>query len=124
MSIIVRTVGLTVVVFLILALLSRMSAPEVHLDVSVQHVLRQFVSKSQQLEQSAAQSNHPVHRLIHLTQAVNYLDAAFAMGSAKSCEKLTQCKVSELYQSLVTQQENAALYFLKVQPMAHPVPLQ
>jgi hypothetical protein len=111
----VRTSGLVVVIFLILALLSRMSAQEVQLDVTVQHGLRQYVSKSQELQQQAGDSTHPVHRLVHLTQALNYLDAAFTLSNPKNCETVTKCKVSDLYTQLSQQQETVALQLLHMQ---------
>lgn len=105
----VKTAALVVIVFLILAMLSRMSAPEVQLDLTVQHGLNKFVTKSQELEQEANNATHPVHRLVYLTQALNYLDSAFALSSPKTCEAVTKCNVNNLYSTLSQQQESSAL---------------
>lgn len=105
----VRTAALVVIVFLILAMLSRMSAPEVQLDITVQHGLNKFINKSQELEQEANNATHPVHRLVYLTQALNYLDSALTLGSPKTCETVTKCKVNTLYSTLSQQQESSAL---------------
>jgi hypothetical protein len=106
----VRTAAIVIVVFLILALLSRMSAPEVQLDVTVQHSLNKLVSKSQELTNVANQSStHPVHRLVYLTQAVNCLDSALLLANPKTCEKVTKTNVQDVYTPLAQQQETLAL---------------
>lgn len=119
----VKTAALVVIVFLILAMLSRMSAPEVQLDVTVQHGLNKFVTKSQELEQEANNATHPVHRLVYLTQALNYLDSAFTLSSPKTCETVTKCNVNNLYSTLSQEQESSALQ-LKQMLTPQPVPQQ
>ena len=104
----VRTAGLVVILFLILALLSRMSASEVQLDVSVQHGLKKLVTKSTESHNKASQAKHPVHRLVYLTQALNYLDSATALASTKHCENVTKCPVTQLVQQLEQEQEHTA----------------
>jgi hypothetical protein len=119
----VRTAALVVIVFLILALLSRMSAPEVQLDMSIQHGVRQLVSKSQEAHARANTSNHPVHYLLNLTEGLNYLDAAFTLTNPKYCKTITKCDVQELYNTLLQQQEAAALRFLVPVPPPPPAPM-
>ena len=119
----VRTAALVVIVFLILAMLSRMSAPEVQLDITVQHGLKKFVNKSQELEQEANNATHPVHRLVYLTQALNYLDSALTLGSPKTCETVTKCKVTTLYSTLSQQQEHLALQLKNMLVPVQPQPL-
>lgn len=125
----VKTAALVVIVFLILAMLSRMSAPEVQLDLTVQHGLNKFVTKSQELEKESNNAANPVHRLVYLTQALNYLDSALTLGSPKTCEAVTKCNVNSLYSTLSQQQESLALqlkHMLTPQPpiatQAHPQP--
>lgn len=125
----VRTAGLVVIVFLILAMLSRMSTPELRLDVSIQHGVKTLVNKSQEAQTRAANATNPVHFLLNTNQAINYLDAAQTLCSSKHCNTIAGFNVQDNYNAVVQQQENAALklhYFLQQgQHVQHPQqPLQ
>lgn len=117
----VRTAALVILVFLILAMLSRMSAPEVQLDVSVRNGVRKFISKSQQAHAQVTTSAHPVHNLINLTQALSYMNSALDLAAPKHCEQLTGCKVSELHKMMSDQQEETALRLFSF--MSPPAPI-
>lgn len=115
----IKTAALVVILFLIMALLSRMSAPEVSLGpVEVQRSVKQLVQKSQDAAQRVNLSAHPVHNLVNLTQALDYLETTLMLTGPKKCEALTGCKVQETMANLTQQQESAAasLYFRPVQP--------
>lgn len=120
----VKTAALVVILFLIMALLSRMSAPELQLDVGVQHSVKKLVSKSQEAAAQTQNQSHPVHMYLHSTNALSQLDAALTLVTPKQCETLTGCKVNELYNHLVQAQEAAAnaLYFLQHPPLQHQTP--
>lgn len=117
----VRTAALVVILFLIIALLSRMSATEVQVEVSVQHVLKKLINKSYESHVRANQAPHPIHKLIHLTQALNYVDSALHLTSVKHCENITKCPVQQFTQQLEQEQENVAVQLSNlikpVQPM-------
>lgn len=119
----IKTAALVVILFLIMALLSRMSAPELTLDVSVQHGVKKLVQKSQEAAAQLNTSTHPVHHLVHASTALNNLDAAFLLVNPKHCETLTGCSVNELYNNMVQKQEAAAniLYMQQQAPMPQPV---
>lgn len=113
----IKTAALVVILFLILALLSRMSAPEVSLELGVQHGVKKLVQKSQDAALRLQVPSHPVHNLVNATQALYYLDSALTLTSAQHCETITGCKVNDLYNNLVQKQEAAAaaLYIQPVQ---------
>lgn len=122
----VKTAALVVILFLIMALLSRMSAPELQLDIGVQHSVKKLIQKSQEAASSVNSTGNanPVHNFLHSTNALSHLDAAFTLVTPKQCEILTSCKVNDLYNHLVQTQEAAAnaLYFLQ-QPLPSQLPL-
>jgi hypothetical protein len=111
-----------------MALLSRMSAPELQLDIGVQHSVKKLIQKSQEAASSVISTGNanPVHNFLHSTNALSHLDAAFTLVTPKQCEILTSCEVNDLYNHLVQTQEAAAnaLYFLqKPLPSQLPPPL-
>lgn len=119
----VKTAALVVILFLIMALLSRMSAPEVSLGpVDVQRSVKQLVQKAQDAAQRVNPSAHPVHNLVNLTQALTHLESALALTGPKNCEALTGCKMQDTMTHLSQQQETAAaaLYFRPVQQNRAP----
>lgn len=117
----VRTAGLVVIVFLILAMLSKMSTPELRMDVGLQQSVKKLITKSQEAQARAEQATNPVHFLLNTNQAMNYLDSALALCSAKNCTTLAGFNVQDNYTAIMQQQENAALrlhYALQQPPPA------
>ena len=120
----VKTAAFIVILFLILALLSRMSAPELHLDVGVQHGVRKLVQTGQAAAARVSiNTAHPLHNLVNITSALSYLEAAQTLTSAKHCETLTGCNVHDLYNNLQQQQEAVANgLFMQLQAPPTPPP--
>ena len=114
----VKTAALVVILFLIMALLSRMSAPEVHLEVGVQHSVKKLIQKGQEAASNVSESGNAVHNYVHSTNALSHLDAALSIASVKQCEALTGCKVKDVHTQMIQSQENAAhlLFLLQQQP--------
>jgi hypothetical protein len=114
----IKTAALVVILFLIMALLSRMSASEVPLGpVEVQRSVRTLIQKSQDAALRVTTSAHPVHNLVNTTQALDYLESVLTLTDPKTCEELTGCKVNDVIAGLTQQQETAAasLYYKPVQ---------
>ena len=105
----VRTAGLVVIVFLILAMLSKMSTPELRMDMGLQQSVKKLITKSQEAQARAEQTTNPVHFLLNTNQAINYLDSALVLCSAKNCTTIAGFNVQDNYMTIMQQQENAAL---------------